>query len=240
MEKLIYMYWRGPEEPSRLHARFVNEVAPHLRELGVERLQLNMADLGDLSGCLEHLRLTNLAPKPDGFVSFWLTSAWRRGPAEELLAAQFARIAGYVVAESTILPNVAHPPGRSERTYGFSQVSLLQVPRRMSFEQWRSIWFNRHTRIGVETQSNFRYVQNVVVLALTPGAPPWRGIIEECFPGEALRDLRAFYDAAGDEAKFQRNLQLMMESCSAFIDADSIDVIATSEYLLDAPHEPRL
>ena len=240
MEKLMYMYWRGNDEPAQLRARFATEVAPRLRALGVERLQLNVADLGDLSDCIDHLRLTNLAPKPDGFVSFWLTSAWRRAPAEKLLAAQFARIAGYVVLESTILPNVEHPPGRNERTHGFSQVSLLQVPRRMSFEEWRGIWLNRHTPVGVDTQSNFRYVQNVVVLALTPGAPPWRGIVEECFPSEALRDLRTFYDASGDEDKFQRNLQLMIESCAAFIDADKIDVIATSEYMLHAEPEPTL
>lgn len=80
----------------------------------------------------------------------------------------------------------------------------------------------------------------MVVQALTAGAPPWRGIVEEGFPPEALRDLRAFYDAGADEAKYRRNLELMMASCARFIDFDRIDVLATSEYVLHGQREPRL
>lgn len=241
MEKLIYVFWRGDEDPVRLRERFVSEVEPKLLALGVERLQLNVADLGDLSDAVEHLRLSSGdATKPDGFVSFWLSSAWRREPAERLIAGAFARIAGYSVVESTVLPNVAHPPRAGERTYGFSQVTFLQVPPRLTYEEWRNIWANDHTRIGVETQANFRYVQNVVVQALTPDAPPWRGIVEESFPPEALRDLHVFYDAVGDEARLQRHLEQMMASCARFIDFDRVDVIATSEYVRQPQPEPRL
>ena len=47
-----------------------------------------------------------------------------------------------------------------------------------------------------------------------------------------MTDPQAFFDAAGDEDKFQRNLQAMMESCQRFIDFDKIDVIPTSQYLV--------
>jgi len=240
MQKLLYAYWAGATRSEATREHFLTRLAPDLRDAGVERLQFNIADLGDLSDGLEHLRLATMSPKPDGIVSFWLSSAWRREPAERLLADAFQRIAGFAVVESTVLRNDLHPPQAHERTLGFSQVSFLQLPPRLSQEEWRDRWLNRHSRIAIETQSNFRYVQNFVAYPLTPDAPPWRGIVEESFPPEALRDLRLFYDARGDEEKFQRNLQAMMDSCAAFIDADGIDVLATSEYQLPAEREPRL
>ena len=240
MQKVLYAYWAGATQPAATRDRFLTEVAPRLRDVGVDRLQFNVADLGDLSDGLEHLQLATMSEKPAGIVSFWLSSAWRREPAERVLADAFPRIAGFAVVESSVLPNTLHPPRADERTYGFSQVSFLQLPPRLSKDVWRDLWLNRHSRIAIETQSNFRYVQNVVAYAFTADCPPWTGIVEECFPPEALRDIRLFYDASDDEEKFQRNAQAMMDSCAAFIDADGIDVLATSEYQLHAAQEPRL
>lgn len=240
MEKLVYVYWRRPESGAQLRRRFIAEAKPALVAAGAERLQININDFEDLAGTIDNFKLQSTHPKPDGIVSFWLSSAWRREPLEQLLAPHFARLAGYVVAESTILANRVHPSREDQRTEGFSQVSLLQVPARLDFDSWRRIWFTQHTRIGIETQANFRYVQNVVVMPLGPGLPPFRGIVEECFPLAAMRDLHAFYDAVGDEAKFQRHLGLMMESCGRFIDLNAIDVLPTSEYLLHSQPEPRV
>ncbi|MBS0577878.1 MAG: EthD domain-containing protein [Proteobacteria bacterium] len=240
MEKLLYAFWRGPESADNLRQRFLREVGPALSALGAERVQLNVADFADLSGALVNFTLHNTKPVPDGIVSFWLTSAFRREPAEQLLARTFARIAGYEVAESTILPNVRHPPRSGERTYGFSQVTFLQVPPRLTYEAWRKVWFNEHTPVGIATQANFLYVHNVVVMPLSDDAPPFRGIVEECFPPEALRDSQSFYDAVGDEPRHQRHQQLMMDSCAKFIDFDRIDVIATSEYRLYNAKDPAL
>ena len=240
MEKLVYVFWRGPESASTLSDRFRHEVAARLQTLGAERLQFNIADFADLSGALVNFSLQNTKPAPDGIVSFWVSSAFRRAPLERLLAQAFARIAGYEVAESTILPNLLHRPGEGERTYGFSQVTFLQVPPRLTYESWRRVWFEEHTPVGIDTQANFLYVHNVVVMPLTAGAPPFRGIVEECFPPEALRDSQVFYNASGDEARHQRHQQRMMESCAKFIDFDRIDVIATSEYRLHGAREPAL
>ncbi len=240
MEKLLYAFWRDGEQCAALTERFRGTVAPQLGALGAERVQFNIADFGDLSGALVNFTLHSTQPPPDGIVTFWLTSAHRRAPAEQLLRQCFARCSGFAVAESTVLPNVLHPPKPGERTYGFSQVTFLQVPPRLTYEQWRRIWFQEHTPVGIETQANFLYVHNVVTLPLAPDAPPWRGIVEECFAPEALRSSEAFYNAVGDKARHDAHQARMMASCARFIDFDRIDVIATSEYRLHDGVEPAL
>jgi len=240
MEKLLYAFWRGAPSAAELTRRFLSELAPALRARGAERLQLNVADFSDLSGALVNFTLHSTRPPPDGIVSFWLSSAYHRAPAEQLLASWCARFAGYAVAESTILANVRHPPTPGERTAGFSQVTFLQVPPRLTSEAWRRVWFEEHTPVGLETQANFFYIHNVVTTVLSADAPPFRGIVEEGFALEALRDSQAFYNARGDEARHQQHLARMMASCAKFIDFDRIDVIATSEYRLHGGHEPAL
>ena len=47
---------------------------------------------------------------------------------------------------------------------------------------------------------------------------------------EFLRDPYVFFDAVGDEAKFQHNLKRMMDSVFRFIDMERIDVVPTSQY----------
>ena len=69
-----------------------------------------------------------------------------------------------------------------------------------------------------------------MVRPLTPEAPAYDAFVEECFPAAALTDPHAFFDAVGDEAKFQANLATMMDSCGRFIDFARIDVIPTSQY----------
>ncbi|MBS0366877.1 MAG: EthD domain-containing protein [Proteobacteria bacterium] len=239
MEKLLYAWWRGHEDPAGLLRRVTGELAPRLTALGAQRLQFNIADL-DLEGALVNFSLRSTQPPPDGLLSFWLSGVWHRDPAERLLRSCFTRVAGYQVAESTILRNTLHPAPAGQRTHGFSQVSFLQVPPRLTWREWRRIWFEEHTPVGIDTQANFRYVHNVVVMPLTANAPPFAGIVEEGFPPQALRDSQAFYGSTGDEALHQQRLQLMMASCAKFIDFDRIDVIATGEYLLHADPEPRL
>jgi hypothetical protein len=65
---------------------------------------------------------------------------------------------------------------------------------------------------------------------LTEGAPEYHAFVEECFPMEALSDPFAFFDAVGDPAKFEANLNVMMDSCGRFIQFGKIDIIPTSQY----------
>jgi hypothetical protein len=167
-------------------------------------------------------------------VSLWVDSALFRRPYEEVLRSSTSRLAGYLVTESEAIVNTKHPVRDGERVTGMMQIVFLTRPPRLRYEHWRDLWLDGHTAVGIETQSNFGYRQNIVVRRLTYGAPRCDGIVEENFPTAAMTSPQAFYDAVGDEAKYQARLQRMMQSCHRFIDFDKIDVIVASEYVMQA------
>lgn len=227
MEKLVYALWKGPEDYADFNKRLLGPLRKKLSELGADRLQINVVDDTVAAGAA--LRQENLRPGPAAIVSFWLNSSHIRKPFEKLLEAEAPRIAGYAVTESTVLPiTKTHEDGK--RTKGFSQIALIQRPPRVTHEEYLDTWLGSHTQVGVETQSNFYYCQNIVNRVLTAGSPLWASIVEECFPLEAMTDPQAFYDAAGNEEKYQERFARMMNSCGRFIDVDKIDVMITSEF----------
>lgn len=137
---------------------------------------------------------------------------------------------GWLVCESEPLPNRDNPPGPDGRVPGFAQLVALTRPERMSWGEWRRNWQGRHTAVAIHTQSSFRYVQNVIFRALTPGAPGFAAIVEECFPAAAATDLHVFFDAVGDDARLSRHMAAMSESCDRFMDGVA-PVAWTSEWV---------
>lgn len=231
MEKVICLLWAGEGlEREQFNADLLARLPAALKAAGARDLRINLEDAVSARGAA--LRQSRGEPQHDAMVQFWLPSAnalFRTG-VDAVLAAQCARWAGWVVAESTIIANTAHPARAGQRTAGWSQTAFLTVPQRLSHSEWLSLWQDRHTRVAIETQANFEYVQNLVVSAITPDAPHYAAIVEECFPEAALSDPFVFFDAVGDPAKFKANLDRMMESCDAFIDRGTIDVIPTGQY----------
>jgi hypothetical protein len=201
-----------------------------LAAAGASSIRINVEDsLTDTGGAL---RQTRGAPQHQATVQFWMPSAntiFRRD-VDAALSAAGERFAAWLVLESTILPNKDHRPKKATRNWGWAQMAFLTRPERLTFDEWLTIWQDHHTRVAIETQSNFEYIQNIVIRALTPDAPPYAAIVEECFPESALSDPFVFFDAVGDPDKFNANLATMMDSCDRFIDRGTIDVIPTSQY----------
>jgi hypothetical protein len=183
------------------------------------------------------LHQVNTRPQIDGFLSLWVDSAIEkfRKPFDQVIETAVARMAGYLVTESQPIRNTRFPVAPGERTPGFSQLAFLKRPPRLTQEAWLDTWHNHHTQVAIDTQDNFLYVQNVVVRPLTHAAPVYDAIVEECFPAAAMTDPYAFFNAVGDEDKFQRHVQAMMESCQRFIDFDKIDVVPSSQYIIKTP-----
>ena len=232
MEKIIYALWADQDRAS-FNAALLAELAPKLSALGAKHLRVNVHDDAVSAGAVLIQKATD--PQFDAAIQFWLPSANPifREAVDDCIAAHCRRFAAWLVVESTIIANHQHRPASGKRTEGFSQLAFLTKPARLSWEQWRVIWQTSHTQVAIDTQSNFEYVQNLVVRPLTEDAPDFVAIVEECFPLAAVTDPLIFFDAAGDQDKFDRNLATMMQSCDRFIDRGSIDVILTSQFDLD-------
>ncbi len=238
MEKLIYALWRPEGMPREaFNQRLLHEVAEALRPL-VRGLRINVQDAVVAGGTSPRFAVTQ--PQMEAVVQLWVTSAYppARAPLERTLAALASRVEGWLVSESTPLPNLASPPPRGARTEGFAQVVFFERPTDIDFDTWRANWQDDHTAVAIETQTNFEYVQNLVVRPLTPGAQPFAAIVEECFPLAALADAALYFDAVGDSARQEANYARMMASCARFMGPAGADCIPTSQYDIVLPWGP--
>ncbi len=224
MEKIICALWGGE------NAQLLRELPGALSAAGATQIRLNLQDDTVMPGAA--LRQVNTRPQMDAVAQFWVPTTY--APYLDAVHAALGhfstRYAAWLVAESTIIANINNPANLGERTAGFSQLAFLGLPPRLTHDEWRTVWQGHHTKVAIETQSNFEYIQNLIVRALTDDAPPFAGFVEECFPIEALTDPFVFFDAVGDQAKFDANLATMMDSCGRFIDFDRIDVLITSQF----------
>jgi hypothetical protein len=233
MEKLVYLLWQGENHDTTgnttgdWHLALRHHLVPALRVSGAHTMRLNLSD-ADIAPA-QAMRLTTQPPAPDAMVSLWLDSASQRNAVEDTLSLFTSRYAGYAVCESEPLRNTRHLPSSGERCYGMNHVVFLQIPPRLTREQWMDLWLEQHTPTAINTQQTFGYRQNIVVRTLTPDAPRFDAIVEENFPPAAMQDQNAFYCYDSAET-LKANQKKMYESCKRFIDFDKMDRLPTSEY----------
>jgi len=233
VEKIIYALWRREgERRDVFNARLKAETAAHLLGLSnVRALRLNIQD--EHVARAEGLRQLGTNPQMDAAIQLWVDvshDAFRKN-IDRVLAIATGKMAAWLVLESVVIRNDYRPEAEGMRTPGWSQFCFLQRPRRLKPEEWRHNWQVLHTPVAIETQSNVEYVQNLIVRALIEGPRPYAGIVEECFPDDAMDDAHVFFDAANDESKFLENTSRMAESCARFIDIPGgVDVLPTSQY----------
>ena len=230
MDKVICLLWAGEGADRRsFNAALLAQLPGALAAAGATAIRLNLED--EISSAGAHLRQSRGERQHDAVIQFRL-------PATDNLAGEIARVLGphcaqwhgWVVSETTVIANVEHPAQAGRRTPGWAQLAFLTLPSRLTHAEWRRLWQDQHTRVAIETQANFEYVQNLILRPLTADAPRYVAIVEECFPEAALTDPLVFFDAAGDPARFKVNLDRMMQSCDRFINRGTIDVIPTGQY----------
>jgi hypothetical protein len=228
MEKVLYLVNAGKgASGDGLRERLVDDVAPRLLISGAHQVQVNVMD-SDVEAAAGFRMRSGSGPCPDAIISVWVDSANAplRAAYDEVLREMDADLVAYLVTESVPLPG----DDVDGRRPGYTQVSFLQRPERLDEESWREHWHDRHTQIAMDTQATTRYVQNLVVRHLTPGAPPCTAVVEETFPEDAMTDQSVFFDAVDDDARRKANADALMASVMAFLDFDLIDVVPTSEY----------
>ena len=208
-------------------SELLGPVGRQLIAKGAQRLQIHVVDDAVAPGA--KLRLEKMRPMPAAVVSFWLNAAHARGPHEAVLEAAAPRIAGYAVAEAVVLP-IAETYPDGERVRGFSQIALFRKLPGIAYEGFLEIWMRDQTVVGPATQDTFYYGQNIVIRPLTVGAPPIDGIVDECYPIEALTDHLVYWKANGSEEVFQAHLKREMDNVARFLDGDNVSAFVTSTY----------
>jgi len=227
MEKLVYQLWKKDDDIlENFKESLLSNLTKDLDGL-VTELQINIAD-ADVEPA-NGLAQSNYPPAPNAVIFLKVQSYFLAHTFEDHLHKVAKKIHGFVVSESVILDDVKKSP-LGLRAEGFSQVVFLEKPETMCTFDWFEHWTKHHTKIAIETQSNFIYVQNSVVRPLQKSSPAFIAIIEECFPYEAMSDPEVFYDAENNPELLAKNGQVMMSSCEKFIDFKKIEVIPTSRY----------
>lgn len=235
MEKVIAALWAPDGESREAYGKRILATLPQaLVDAGASKVRLNIRDEAVKPG--DGLIQTWQNPQQAAVAQFWMPSANARfrGAVDAALAAHSARFALWLVCESTIIPNTAHPVTGAQPspapTWGWSQASFISFQPDMTREAALAHWHSHHTRVAIDTQANFEYVQNVIVRPLTDDAPAYSAFVEECFPLEGLSNPEVFFDAVGNPEKFQANLKDMMDSCNGFLDFTRGDIIPTSQF----------
>ena len=227
MEKLAYQLWKKDDDSlETFKEALLKNLSKDIVEL-VEELQINIAD-ADVE-LANDLVQSNYPPSPNAIIFIKVKSYFLADTLESHLQKVTKKIRGFIVSESVILDNKDKSPVGS-RSEGFSQIVFLEKPETMSAFDWFDHWTNYHTKIAIQTQSNFIYMQNTVVRSLQKESPSFIAIIEECFPSEAMTDPEVFYNAQNNPEQFAKHVQIMMDSCEKFIDFKKIEVIPTSRY----------
>jgi hypothetical protein len=231
MEKILYILWRDPKvarEDFALNLR--NDIADKLLHLGVRGLQVNVVD--EAVAHAERIFYVHTKPQMEAVLHVWVDCAMPRyrQPIDDVIAQGCDHFWAYLVTEAQSRRNVTPVP-LGTRSYGLAQMGFGFLPKHTTREHYLEKMCD-YTPIALACQSLFYLQQNIVTRVLTPGAPDYVSMVEECFPDEAMTDPYVFFDAVGDEEKFQRNQDAIMAGVKAFVDFDAIDVIPTSQYII--------
>jgi hypothetical protein len=219
--KLIYALW-GSALDDALRGPGLREA---LRAAGVIRLQVNVDDEAVAPA---RLRITTFDDPVPAVVSTWT----RGDPAEvsALVAGVAERAAGWEVEER--VPLAPPAAGNGERCRALAQLAFLRIPAGLDPGEWLHRWQGLHTKVAMQTQATFGYVQNRVVRTVL-GSDQVDAVVEELFPMAAMTDIHAFYGSGGDDAELQRRLHLMLESVTRFGAHANLDIVPTSRYVYD-------
>ena len=238
MEKLIYLLWAAKNRDlNEICTTLLKNSAPQLLELDPHMLSMNLNDAdADIPAPV---------PPPENEeplaaqVCIWVDCYDRRKPFEDILEQVGCRISGYLVTESlfTDYGDNEHSKPRDwpdgTRSPGILTVAVFEQNESIPYLEWIDRWHKVQSVISAEIQPRTRYVRNEVIRALTPDAPPYKGIVDEAWPSkEHVTDPMLFFCAEGSEEKLVENINRMMESVNAFLDMDRFRSYTMSEYLL--------
>lgn len=235
--KIMYLLWppRG-QASAKTRDILLGDLSTRIIGSGAVRLTMDIAD--------PESRMRSPAPKlyrgrpVSALVSVWVEDMGARRNIEDMLRYSGFQIFGYLVEESiyTEYGGNRHagkrdwPDGR--RSPGVTAVTLMMRPRRLSREEWIKRWHGTMSPVSEEIQPRTRYVRNLVIEALTPGAPPFEGIVEEAWPSKKHVSNPFLFYGATSLWQLARNMCRIMKAVTSFLDLSRIRTTMMSEYFI--------
>jgi hypothetical protein len=228
MEKIIHGLWREPDaDAAAVEKALLGEVAPALLDLGVHGLRVLVEE--------PEAAAMRFGAADDGSlltasVGVWVDSIDDRQPILDAIAAAGCTTHAFLVTESVPLAYAEVPSERPSP--GVALLTLFHQRGGLSDEEFFANWHGIQTPLSFELHPITLYMRNTIARALTPGAPAFRGIVEETVPTlEDLLDLDRFYSAGGDAEELNRRLQRSMEVHDSFTDMATLQMVPCREHL---------
>jgi hypothetical protein len=237
VEKLMYLVTL-PTAMARPDVRtlMIDSVAPALLALDPRGLTMDLDD--EEADVPPPVPAAQSDEAVRAVVSVWVDAYDRRGPLEEVLRTA-GHIDGYQVIESLYTDygesQWAAPRDWPDRTRspGLLTVATIEMPEGRDPDEWLDYWHSTVSTVSERIQPRTRYVRNAVFRSITPGAPPFRALVEEGWPsGGHIIDPMLFYCADGDQAVLEANMKLMIETIVAFTDLSTLRSYTMSEWIL--------
>lgn len=236
MEKLIHLIWDRPSRPGdERRGELLDEIAPGLQELGVQRLEGFVRDL-DVDGPMP---ATGTELPLGTALTFWVDryDSDLAENATAALATRGVRSAAYLVTESTWTEygdNERRGPRdwpAGSRSPGVTTFTTLFRNPQLDARTFREFWHGHQSPMSDRVQPRWRYLRHTVVHPITPGAPPYDAIVHESWPDAGLlTDIVAFHNGDAE------NLRIMMDSVTTAFELDRLRSEAMSEYLFWNEH----
>ena len=202
------------------------EAGPRLVDAGARRTSFTVADLDD--PLAEGVTQLNAHGLLDAKVALWVDSIDGRKDIEAILEPLAARSAGYLVTESIPRDYAQRDWKDGERSPGVALVTSFPKPDRLDDDFFFERWHGSHTPLSLEIHPLLHYVRNTVARVLTPGAPPFRAIVNESV---------ATLEIAADPVQFNGSAEGARragEDLMQFVDFKTLSTVLMSEYILQS------
>jgi len=226
MEKLAYILFKEPSDSSEACCDgLLGHAAPAILAMpGTRGLTMEIADLADDERVTPN-HLMGRGQEIGAAVFVWLDSLDERAKIEAVLSDFGAGLAGYLVTESQVQPYARRSRPDGERSPGVSQFVTFPQPAELTDEEFFARWHDGVSKMSFQLHpTRLKYERNVVARILTPGAPPWRGIVSERWASlEEWLDPEQLYSS---QELFDEMQAL------AFADPEAVNLTLTSEWIM--------
>ena len=228
MEKIIHALWRAPDaDPTTVQKVLLSDVAPALLDLGIHGLRVLVEEPDAAAmrfGAAEDGGLLTAS------VGVWLDSIDERQPVLDALAAAGCTTHAFLVTESVPLAYAEVPAERPSP--GVALLTLFLKRDGLDDDAFYANWHGVQTPLSFELHPITLYMRNSIARALTPGAPAFRGIVEETVPTlEDLLDFDRFYSAGGDPEELKKRMEHSMQVHDMFTDMATLQMVPCRETL---------